>query len=206
MIGNVAEFHEKFGLPLGTDDQLMQDPAAQEFRVKFLQEELDELKEALASGDKVGAFDALLDLAYVAAGFSDGFFETGLQPWDVAAGALRGAGSIGATLLAPIDVASDALAGKGLTLESNRQRRADMDSALGTLGADTDSIAYKVGKVGGEIAGTAGAGGVVANALRLVGAPAALVSSIASGGMSAQGVGMLLRIAGGAITDRKSVV
>lgn len=68
MIGNVAEFHEKFGLPLGTTDQLMQDPAAQDFRVKFLQEELDELKEALASGDKVGAFDALLDLAYVAYG------------------------------------------------------------------------------------------------------------------------------------------
>ena len=32
---------------------------------------------------------AALDLAYVAAGFSDGFFETGLQPWDVAAGSLR---------------------------------------------------------------------------------------------------------------------
>jgi len=31
---------------------------------------------------------AALDLAYVAAGFTDGFFETGLQPWDVAAGAL----------------------------------------------------------------------------------------------------------------------
>ena len=31
---------------------------------------------------------AALDLAYVAAGFSDGFFETGLQPWDMAAGAL----------------------------------------------------------------------------------------------------------------------
>ncbi len=31
---------------------------------------------------------AALDLAYVAAGFSDGFFETGLSPWDVAAGAL----------------------------------------------------------------------------------------------------------------------
>jgi len=31
---------------------------------------------------------AALDLAYVAAGFSDGFFETGLQPWDIAAGAL----------------------------------------------------------------------------------------------------------------------
>ena len=31
---------------------------------------------------------AALDLAYVAAGFSDGFFETGLSPWDVAAGSL----------------------------------------------------------------------------------------------------------------------
>jgi myo-inositol-1(or 4)-monophosphatase len=31
---------------------------------------------------------AALDLAYVAAGFTDGFFENGLQPWDVAAGSL----------------------------------------------------------------------------------------------------------------------
>ena len=31
---------------------------------------------------------AALDLAYVAAGFSDGFFEAGLAPWDVAAGSL----------------------------------------------------------------------------------------------------------------------
>jgi myo-inositol-1(or 4)-monophosphatase len=31
---------------------------------------------------------AALDLAYTAAGFNDGFFETGLKPWDVAAGSL----------------------------------------------------------------------------------------------------------------------
>ena len=31
---------------------------------------------------------AALDLAYVAAGYTDGFFETGLQAWDVAAGSL----------------------------------------------------------------------------------------------------------------------
>lgn len=31
---------------------------------------------------------AALDMAYVAAGFTDGFFEKGLQPWDVAAGSL----------------------------------------------------------------------------------------------------------------------
>ena len=31
---------------------------------------------------------AALDLAYVAAGYTDGFFETGLKPWDTAAGSL----------------------------------------------------------------------------------------------------------------------
>ena len=31
---------------------------------------------------------AALDLAYVAAGFTEGFFEAGLQPWDMAAGSL----------------------------------------------------------------------------------------------------------------------
>ncbi len=31
---------------------------------------------------------AALDLCYVAAGYYDGFFETGLQPWDMAAGSL----------------------------------------------------------------------------------------------------------------------
>ena len=31
---------------------------------------------------------AALDLAYVAAGFTEGYFETGLKPWDVAAGSL----------------------------------------------------------------------------------------------------------------------
>jgi myo-inositol-1(or 4)-monophosphatase len=31
---------------------------------------------------------AALDMAYIAAGFSDAFFESGLQPWDMAAGSL----------------------------------------------------------------------------------------------------------------------
>jgi myo-inositol-1(or 4)-monophosphatase len=31
---------------------------------------------------------AALDLCYLAAGYTDGFFETGLSPWDIAAGAL----------------------------------------------------------------------------------------------------------------------
>lgn len=85
---------------------------------------------------------------------------------NLAAGALRGAGSIGATILAPVDVARDALAGRGLTLQSNRERRAAMDSGLQELGADPESLLYKTGKIGGEIAGTAGVGGVLANGVR----------------------------------------
>ena len=77
------------------------------------------------------------------------------------AGAVRGAGSIGATLLSPIDIAKDAIAGKGLSLESNRARRKGMDDALQSMGAEPESWMYKGGKLGGEIAGTAGMGGVL---------------------------------------------
>jgi hypothetical protein len=61
-----------------------------------------------------------------------------------------------------------------LTLESNRQRRSDMDGALGELGADTNSTAFGLGKIGLEIAGTAGAGGVLANGVRAAGATRAM--------------------------------
>jgi myo-inositol-1(or 4)-monophosphatase len=45
-----------------------------------------ELMQRTAGLRRPGA--AALDLAYVAAGFTDGFFEAGLSPWDVAAGSL----------------------------------------------------------------------------------------------------------------------
>jgi ribosomal protein L29 len=105
-------------------------------------------------------------------------------------------------LIAPFDIAKDALAGKGLSLESNRQRRADMDAALGTMGADTDSFGYGAGKLVGEIAGTAGAGGAAANVLSKVprlASAAPLLEAIRTGGMSANGAGMLTRATGGAI-------
>lgn len=81
---------------------------------------------------------------------------------DALGGAVRGAGSVGATLLAPYDMAKDALNGKGLSLDSNRERRAGMDAGLKELGADPDSMAYGAGKLGAEIAGTAGVGGLLA--------------------------------------------
>lgn len=132
---------------------------------------------------------------------------------DAAAGAVRGAGSIGATIVAPIDIATDALAGKGLSLQSNRQRRADMDAALaGLTGADPNSLLYRTGKLAGEVAGTAGAGGVLANGLRValpaagVAAPTvnALATGLQTGGFSTPGLSglnaLLARMGTGAVT------
>ncbi|WP_371435400.1 glucosaminidase domain-containing protein [Polaromonas sp.] len=120
-------------------------------------------------------------------------------------GAVRGAGSIGATLLAPVDMASDAMDGKGLSLESNRARRAAMDGGLRELGVDTGSGAYQVGKLGAEIAGTAGVGNVFGLGAKAVGAAPRVVNALVSGGMNVgQGGGAvgnaLLRLgAGGAV-------
>lgn len=126
---------------------------------------------------------------------------------NILGGAIRGAGSIGATIVAPYDIVQDLRAGKGLSLESNRQRRADMDWALQDLGAQPDSLAFKGGKLGAEIAGTAGAGGLLAKgAAMLPGAAkiAPLIESIGSGGFRNGGLqgltGLATRGAGGAIT------
>jgi len=75
---------------------------------------------------------------------------------EVAAGGVRGAGSIGATILRPFE-----------TAEENVQRRQAMDEALQQLtGASPESFGYKSGKVGAEIAGTMGGPSLVAKGLR----------------------------------------
>lgn len=72
MIHWVREFHVKFGLPDGGEDKLItgtpEGVEAAVYRIKFLQEELDEFVEAVNNGNHVKAFDALLDLAYVTYG------------------------------------------------------------------------------------------------------------------------------------------
>lgn len=125
---------------------------------------------------------------------------------NLAAGAVRGAGSIGATILAPYDMAKDALVGKGLSLDANRQRRQQMDEGLQAMGADPSSMMYQGGKLAGEIAGTAGAGGVIANGARAVPALAKFAPVIESGGFNLGGAAtgntaanVALRAAGGAV-------
>ena len=83
------------------------------------------------------------------------------------AGGVRGAGSIGATILAPVDWAANKL-GIHNAYVGVPDRRAAMDQALSSLGADTNSTAFKTGKVGTEIAGTAAVGGVLGNAAKSI--------------------------------------
>ena len=118
---------------------------------------------------------------------------------NLAAGLVRGAGSIGATLMWPIDKAEDMIRGdREQTLSTlitgdkpisrNEERRAAMTDALRLAGANPDSTAFTVGKIGGEIAGTAGVGGALANGLaRVPGAAAAMpgvINAIRTGGMT----------------------
>lgn len=60
----VQEFHETYGLPV-EDEQTTGSEKTKELRINLLQEELDELKEALENDDYVETLDALIDLQYV---------------------------------------------------------------------------------------------------------------------------------------------
>ena len=89
-------------------------------------------------------------------------------------GVLRGAGSIGATIARPFESGAE-----------NDERRARLDTnAADLLGSDPNSLVYKGFKLGGEVAGTAGAGGVLANGARFFGAAPVVVNALASGGFN----------------------
>lgn len=131
---------------------------------------------------------------------------------NILAGAVRGAGSIGATVLSPIDWAARTLNdGKPVNIGGydivGQDRRAGMDAGLTELGADPNSLAFKGAKLGAEIAGTAGAGGAIANTVGRVapGVAAAapnVMSAIRTAGMT--GGNPVTRAVGGAITGGAS--
>jgi hypothetical protein len=129
-----------------------------------------------------------------------------------AAGALRGAGSIGATLMAPQDMLEDALTkmlgGKNGPKSRNDQRREDMTGAFKGAGIDTESLMFQGPKMATEVAGTLGAGPAVAGALgsipQVAARAAPVLSAINSSGMTAGGLtgakAMAARTLGGAVT------
>lgn len=67
MYEDIEKFHEKFQLPQ-TDVPAFANTELMEFRIKFMMEELKEFEEAYDNKDLVKAFDALIDLVYVALG------------------------------------------------------------------------------------------------------------------------------------------
>ena len=60
----VREFHKTYGAAIN-DEPYISDKDLNAFRISLLQEELDELKEALADNDPVETLDALIDIQYV---------------------------------------------------------------------------------------------------------------------------------------------
>lgn len=73
-------------------------------------------------------------------------------------GGLKAASDIGTTLLRPVDAALNAT---GLTDTSNVERKASLDQFF-QQNSDPNSWAFKGGELAGDIAGTAGVGGVLA--------------------------------------------
>jgi hypothetical protein len=126
-------------------------------------------------------------------------------------GAVRGAGSVGATLLAPIDMAARAM-NKGQPINiggydiAGQDRRAGMTGGLQEMGVDPESTMYGIGKFGGEMAGTAGAGGMLAKGLSAAPTVASrvpdLIQALRSGGMTGPNIGT--RAVGGAVSGGAS--
>lgn len=99
---------------------------------------------------------------------------------NIAAGAVRGAGSIGATLLTPLDAAARAM-GVQNDFIGRTDRREAMDGGLQDLGADPESLLYKGGKLAAEVAGTAGVGGALAKPVLALSASKGVISPAAFG-------------------------
>lgn len=80
----VREFHETFKHPHPEKPQVEVEKVNL-IRVKLIQEELDELEEALANRDPIETFDALCDLQYVldgafiALGYTEQFKDLGVE-------------------------------------------------------------------------------------------------------------------------------
>lgn len=127
---------------------------------------------------------------------------------DIAAGAIKGASRIGDTLLTPIDALARKLgiekisfpipfSKENIDIPVGIDRGAAVDQYMAER-ADPKSLAYMGGDIASQIAGTAGAGGVLAKGVQGISqAPRALklAEALRTGGMA--GGGLPTRVAGG---------
>jgi hypothetical protein len=147
---------------------------------KYSSEEYEAPKKKESLGQTIGK--ALTAPVRVGAQAVSGVLDIAKGLANLGAGAVRGAGEIGATLLAPIDMAA-----RGLGIENEyigrRDRRAAMDEGFRLMGNKPESGLFKFGKVVGEVAGTADLPGAAGKGVAEF-APG-LGAAIESGGLSA---------------------
>lgn len=79
---DVYEFHKKFDIPI---EKYPAFPIEEllEFRIKFMREEVQEFEEAVSRNDIGCAFDALIDIVYVALGTAIMMNVPFNQGWDI---------------------------------------------------------------------------------------------------------------------------
>lgn len=80
---DVGEFHRKFDIPAFDPRKACTFPSKEivDYRVKFLEEELQELKDAIEANDLIEVMDALADIVYVACGTAHYFNAPFAQIW-----------------------------------------------------------------------------------------------------------------------------
>lgn len=84
---DISEMHEKYGVQNWVQDQLNSDNQEKllkflEFRIRFLEEELSETKNAITQHDASEVVDGLIDLCVVAIGTLDAFGVDANEAWD----------------------------------------------------------------------------------------------------------------------------
>ena len=98
---------------------------------------------------------------------------------NMAAGAVRGAGSIGATITTPYDLAMGNTHSIG-----NPERRQAMDAGLQEMGADPTANSYKGGKIATEMLGASGLGPLLGVGAKSLPIAAKYAQALSSGGFT----------------------
>ena len=123
----VARFHVCFRQCIH-DEPYVNDAEVNALRVRLIQEELDELREALSASDAVGALDALADLQYVLDG---SFLSLGLHKWKDAAVA-----EVHRSNMSKLDANGEPIMrADGKILKSENYTRPDLEAVMAQAGA-----------------------------------------------------------------------
>lgn len=148
--------------------------------------DLSQLERALINADAAGDKDAAVALAGeikrlrgVSAPDQEAKTANAGTLANIGYGALKGAANIGRTLVSPLDAL-------GITGMTRDDRKKSIEQFF-AQNADPESLAFKGGELGSEIAGTAGAGGVLAKGASLIPQLARFAPALESGGLSLGG-------------------